>query len=325
MVINTVIALMQRVDESQHVRPDADQVLSSIFSMPLTIGLVLGILGYFGIQTTSFAALIAGAGLGDRRRLSGLLGNFAAGAFMLVLRLFKVGDSVTVGGRLTAPCASSGCSARRFVTERPRADDHRRTARSSPTRSRTSRRCRCDRVDRQAQLPGGVDTVDAIARLRQAVSAIPNVSTAPPPAITLLDLNLLGPIIAVRPYTHTDHYSQVFADTNEAIHAGRPGGGLAGADATQITRVATDLRAAPAAGSLCRRQRSDVGDVGVELLARVFRRDEGAERAGLAGQASTSRPRPGRCVAAEVAFVLLTGAMAGWRLNRRARSSGRRR
>ena len=33
----------------------------------------------------------------------------------------------------------------------------------------------------------------------------------------MLDLNLVGPVIAVRPYAHTDHYWQVWFDTNEAI------------------------------------------------------------------------------------------------------------
>ena len=53
---------------------------------------------FFGIQTTSFAALLAGAGVAIGAAWSGLLGNFAAGAFMLVLRPMKVGDFVSVGG-----------------------------------------------------------------------------------------------------------------------------------------------------------------------------------------------------------------------------------
>ena len=73
------------------------------------------------------------------------------------------------------------------------------------------------RVDRQAQLAGTVDPLDAIARLRSAVAAIPNVLTAPGPDVTMLDINLVGPVIAVRPYTHTDNYWQVYFATNEAI------------------------------------------------------------------------------------------------------------
>jgi small conductance mechanosensitive channel len=72
-------------------------------------------------------------------------------------------------------------------------------------------------VERTAQLAGGVDPLDAVARLRAAVVKIPNVATEPAPEVSLLDLNLVGPVIAVRPYTHNDHYWQVYFDTNEAI------------------------------------------------------------------------------------------------------------
>jgi hypothetical protein len=54
--------------------------------------------GYLGVQTTSFAALIAGAGLAIGAAWSGLLAHFAAGLFMRVLRPFKVGDYVFAGG-----------------------------------------------------------------------------------------------------------------------------------------------------------------------------------------------------------------------------------
>jgi small-conductance mechanosensitive channel len=64
----------------------------------LNITLVVAILGYFGVQTTTFAALIAAMGLAIGMAWAGLLANFAAGAFLLVLRPFKVGDFITAGG-----------------------------------------------------------------------------------------------------------------------------------------------------------------------------------------------------------------------------------
>jgi small conductance mechanosensitive channel len=73
------------------------------------------------------------------------------------------------------------------------------------------------RVERTAQLAGGVDHKDAIARLQAAVAQIPNVMQQPAPEVSLLDINLLGTVIAVRPYCHTDHYWQVYFDTNETI------------------------------------------------------------------------------------------------------------
>ena len=106
-------ALMQAAMGRNPVDPTLTKYLGSIVAIALNVALVLGILGYFGIQTTSFAALIAGAGVAIGAAWSGMLGNFAAGAFMLVLRPFKVGDFVDVAGN-TGTVHDSGCSARRW-------------------------------------------------------------------------------------------------------------------------------------------------------------------------------------------------------------------
>ena len=58
----------------------------------------LAILGMFGIDTTSFAAVIAALGFAVGMAMSGLLGNFAAGIMLLIFRPFKIGDVVSAGG-----------------------------------------------------------------------------------------------------------------------------------------------------------------------------------------------------------------------------------
>ena len=234
-LIGHVIVLMQRVMKRNAVDPMLTKYLGSIVSIALNVGLVLGVLGYFGIQTTSFAALIAGAGLAIGAAWSGLLGNFAAGAFMLVLRPFKVGDFVSVAG-VTGTVRELGLFGTTFVTpdnvltivgNGKIFGDAIQNYSSLPVR----------RVDRTAQIAGSVDPLDAIARLRSAVAAIPNVATTPPPDVRLLDLAPLGPLIAVRPYTHTDHYWQVYFDTNEAILRVEREAGWPAPTPVQITRV----------------------------------------------------------------------------------------
>ena len=64
----------------------------------LNIVLILAIVDIFGIRTTSFAALLAGAGLAIGAAWSGMLGNFAAGVFMQVLRHYEVDDFIQAGG-----------------------------------------------------------------------------------------------------------------------------------------------------------------------------------------------------------------------------------
>ena len=59
---------------------------------------VVAILGYFGIETASFAAVLAAAGFAIGLAFQGTLSNFSAGVMLLVFRPFKVGDVVSVNG-----------------------------------------------------------------------------------------------------------------------------------------------------------------------------------------------------------------------------------
>jgi small conductance mechanosensitive channel len=214
-LIGKVVALVQAAMSRNAVDPTLTRYLGSIVAITLNVALVLGILGYFGIQTTSFAALLAGAGVAIGAAWSGLLGNFAAGAFMLVLRPFKVGDFVTIGG-VTGTVRELGLFGTALVTpdnvltivgNGKIFGDTIQNFSALPAR----------RVERVAQLAAGVDPVDAIARFKAAVAQIPNVSVEPAAEVNLLDINLTGCVISVRPYCHTDHYWQVYFDTNEAI------------------------------------------------------------------------------------------------------------
>jgi small conductance mechanosensitive channel len=214
-LIGRVIKLVQAAMHRNDIDATLTRYLGSIINVALNIALVLGILGYFGIQTTSIAAMLAGAGVAIGAAWSGMLGNFAAGAFMLVLRPFKVGDFVTVGG-VTGTVHELGLFGTTIVTP----DNVLTLVGNGKIFSDTIQNFSAlpyRRVDRTAQLAGGVDTADAIARFRAAVAKIPNVMAEPAPDVSLLDLNLVGPVIAVRPYCHTDHYWQVYFDTNEAI------------------------------------------------------------------------------------------------------------
>lgn len=234
-LIGRVIAVMQAAMNRNHVDPTLTKYLGSIVSVALNIALVLGILGYFGIQTTSFAAMLAGAGVAIGAAWSGMLGNFAAGAFMLVLRPFKVGDFVCIGGA-TGTVHELGLFGTTIITPdnvltligngKIFADTIQNFT-ATPVR----------RVERTAQLAGSVDPLEAIEKFKAAVAKIPNVAANPAPEVNLLDINLVGAVISVRPYTHTDHYWQVYFDTNEAIARTAREAGWAAPTPTQVTKI----------------------------------------------------------------------------------------
>src|SRR5882672_6065948 len=97
-LINWAIHFVQHALETQKVDPTLLRYVGTIISVLANIALVVAILGYFGVETTSFAALLAGAGLAIGTAWGGLLSNFAAGAFLVMLRPYKVGDFISAGG-----------------------------------------------------------------------------------------------------------------------------------------------------------------------------------------------------------------------------------
>jgi small conductance mechanosensitive channel len=206
------------VDRSLAARK-IDQTLrtyaQSTLSVVLKVALIVGILGWFGVETTTFAALIAAAGVAIGMAWSGLLSNFAAGVFLIVLRPFKVGDYVTIGG-VNGTVKEIGL----FVTTLDSPDNVAHFVGNNKVFSETIQNFSTNpfrRVDLVAQLAHGVDHNDAIARLRARLPKIANVVSKPEPDVFILEFNLSGPVLCVRPYCHTDHYWQVFFDTNAAI------------------------------------------------------------------------------------------------------------
>lgn len=214
-----LIKLGVRLTSAGLARQSVDSTLTryagNILNVALTIGLLIGLLGYFGIETTSFAALIAGAGIAVGAAWAGLLANFAAGAFLVMLRPFKVNDQIKAAG-VEGRVTEIGLFATTIITS-----DHvlafvgNNKLFSETILNYTTHPFR--RVDRTAQLAHGVNVQDAIDRLKVAVARIPNVHVTPPPDVQVVDITTRGPVLAVRPYTHARHYNQVFFDTNRAI------------------------------------------------------------------------------------------------------------
>jgi small conductance mechanosensitive channel len=214
-LIGLATRLLSKTLDRQHVDPTLSRYIGNVICVVLNVVLVVAILGYFGVETTSFAALIAGIGIAIGAAWAGLLANFAAGAFLIVLRPFKVGDYVKVGGT-EGTVREIGLFATTILTP----DNIVSIVGNNKIFSDTIQNYSASdyrRVDRLAQLAHGVDARDAIARLKEALGRIPNVAREPMPDVEIVDFNERGAVLAVRPYTHTNHYWQVYFDTNKAI------------------------------------------------------------------------------------------------------------
>lgn len=214
-LISLVVSAVQRVLTRQKIEPTVLRFAGNALSVALNITLVVAILGYFGVQTTTFAALIAAMGLAIGMAWAGLLANFAAGAFLLVLRPFKVGDFITAAG-ITGTVHELGL----FVTTLDTPDNIRTFVGNNKVFSDSIQNFTANpfrRVELTAQISGAADPRLAIARLTERIAAIPNVVKDPAPQVTILTFSPFGPVLAVRPYCHNDQYWQVYFDANMAI------------------------------------------------------------------------------------------------------------
>ena len=216
-LISFAIGVLGKVLTARNFDPTLQRYIASILSVVLNIVLVVAILGFFGIETTSFAALLAGVGLAVGAAWSGLLGNFAAGAFLVIFRPYKVGDYVG-GGGVEGTVTEVGLF-NTIITSPDNVQTIVGNAKISGDVVKNYSAHAHRRVDRTAQLAFGVDALDAIARLKPALAAIPNVMADPAPDVEILDFNERGTVLAVRPYCHTNHYWQVYFDTNKLIAA----------------------------------------------------------------------------------------------------------
>jgi small conductance mechanosensitive channel len=164
---------------------------------------VLACLGVFGIQTTSFAALIGAAGLAVGLAFQGTLSNFAAGVMLLVFRPFKVGDVITAAGQtgtvdeieLFTTTLDTG-DRRRFVLPN-------NIVFGSVIENKSHHPQR--RVDITVGVDYGAD-VDRVREVLAAAAQVEGVLADPEPAIVLTDLGGSSVDWAVKAWVNTPDY-----------------------------------------------------------------------------------------------------------------------
>ena len=78
--------------------PSLATISRKVVFVTLMLVVLIGVLERFGVETASFIAVLGSAGLAIGLALQGTLSNIAAGVMLLVLRPFRSGDAVKIGG-----------------------------------------------------------------------------------------------------------------------------------------------------------------------------------------------------------------------------------
>ena len=196
-----------------------DDILVSFVSSLCYVGImafiIIAALGQLGIQTASFVAVLAAAGLAVGLALQGSLSNFAAGVLMIIFKPFKVGDFIE-GGGVAGVVEEIGI----FTTELKSPDNKKIIVPNAKMTSDNIVNYTAKNM-RRIDIVAGVSYSDDLDKVKKILAEImakdDRILKDPAPTIGVLELADSSVNFAVRPWVKTAEYWDVFFATQESI------------------------------------------------------------------------------------------------------------
>ena len=100
-IIKQIMKVFKKLlSKNKNIDTTLEKFLSNLVRTSLLVFVIIAILGQLGIDTASFAAIIAAAGLAIGLALQGSLSNFAGGVLIMLFKPFKIGDLIEAQGEL---------------------------------------------------------------------------------------------------------------------------------------------------------------------------------------------------------------------------------
>jgi small conductance mechanosensitive channel len=93
-IIKKIVGVARKVMQKSKYDESLQKFLLNLITWALKIVLILAVIGKLGVETTSFAAIIAAAGLAIGLALQGSLGNFAGGVLIMIFKPYRIGDLI---------------------------------------------------------------------------------------------------------------------------------------------------------------------------------------------------------------------------------------
>lgn len=204
IVAGWVKGLVTRSLERARVEKTLAKFLGSMTRWALLVLAVVGCLGVFGVETTSFAAIIGGSFLAIGLAFSGTLGNLAAGVMLLIFRPFKIDDVVNISGETGKIMEIS-----LFSTEMDTLDNRRiiipnGSVFGNKIDNMTHHPIRRVDVSVGVEYPADIDRTREV--LLEGATGVADVLEDPPPAVVLVGLGDSSVDWQVRVWTNTANY-----------------------------------------------------------------------------------------------------------------------
>mgnify|MGYP002532818072 FL=1 len=217
-IIKQLNKLLSKLLERRKLEVSVQTFLKSLTSLLLNLILAFAIVAKLGVETTSFAAVLASAGVAIGMALSGNLANFAGGLIILVFKPFKVGDYID---------AQSGVSGtvqeiQIFHTILRMVDNRIIYVPNGSLSSNAITNYNKQETRRTEWVFGveyGEDYEKVKSVLERLIEADPRILKDPAPFIGLSSLSASSVDIKVRAWAKTSDYWDVVFDFNKTVYA----------------------------------------------------------------------------------------------------------
>lgn len=216
-IIKQISRLLAKLLEKRKLEVSVQTFLKSLVNLLLNMVMAFAIIGKLGVETTSFAALLASAGVAIGMALSGNLSNFAGGLIILVFKPFRVGDYID------GPGASGTVNEIQIFHTIIATTDNRivfvpngqMSSNAVTNYSKMSTR----RLEWTFGVEYGEDFDRVKAVLQKIISADSRILTTPEPFIALGELGASSVDIKVRVWVEAADYWDVHFDMNRIVYA----------------------------------------------------------------------------------------------------------
>ena len=216
-LISFIKKLLAKILSKRQIEPSIQSFVKSLVNILLTILLIIAVIGKLWLETTSFAALLASAGVAIGMALSGNLQNFAGGLIVLLFRPFKVGDWIESQG-----VSGTVREIQIFHTILTTADNKviyiPNGALSSGTVTNYSRE-NTRRVDWIIGVEYGENYDKVESTVRRILAADKRILNTPEPFIALHALDASSVNVVIRVWVNSADYWGVYFDMNKTIYA----------------------------------------------------------------------------------------------------------
>lgn len=215
-LIKLINRLVASILQRRHIEISVQTFLSSLVNIILTILLIITVIGALGVNTTSFAALIASAGVAIGMALSGNLQNFAGGLVILLFKPYRVGDFIDVCG-VQGTVSAVQIFHTILLTPDNKAVYLPNGSTSSSTITNYSREDK-----RRIEWTFGIDYGEDVNRARTAILSVitadARILPDPAPFVAVGGLSDSSVDIIVRVWVPTEEYWNVYFDMHQRVY-----------------------------------------------------------------------------------------------------------